>query len=134
MKNYKLQHNYKIIVILTTIFVTLSCNSNRLIYVQNLRCEHLANPLGINSRQPRFSWINISDQQGSVQTSYQIIVASEKDILTEDKNDYWNSGKVNSSESHLITYKGKDLKSGQILYWKVRVWDQNDNVSEWSEP
>jgi alpha-L-rhamnosidase len=51
MKNYKLQHNYKIIVILTTIFVTLSCNSNRLIYVQNLRCEHLANPLGINIRQ-----------------------------------------------------------------------------------
>lgn len=134
MKNYKLQHNYKIIVILTTIFVTLSCNSNRLIYVQNLRCEHLANPLGINSRQPRFSWINISDQQGSAQTSYQIIVASEKDILTEDKNDYWNSGKVNSSQNHLITYKGKDLKSGQILYWKVRVWDQNDNVSEWSEP
>src|SRR5690606_27968299 len=47
---------------------------------------------------------------------------------------YWNSGKVNSSESNLITYDGNKLNSGQLLYWKVRVWDENNKVSKWSEP
>lgn len=134
MKHFYLQYETKLIVILLTTFLIAGCTSNFPIRIQNLTCENLHEPLGINSLQPHFSWINISEKQNKHQTAYQLIVATEIDLLTEDNSDYWNSGKVTSSESNLIRYNGKDLNSGQILYWKVRVWDENNQVSKWSKP
>lgn len=32
-----------------------------------------------------------------------------------------------------IPYKGKQLASRERVYWKVRIWDEKENVSEWSE-
>ena len=134
MKHFSLKGNIKLLIILVTTILIAGCSSNERLYIQNLKCENLNNPLGINSLQPRFSWINITEQPGAYQTAYQIIVATEIDKLTEDRSDYWNSEKVNSSESNLITYNGNKLKSGQLLYWKVRVWDENNQISKWSEP
>ncbi|MDD4778785.1 MAG: alpha-L-rhamnosidase N-terminal domain-containing protein, partial [Fermentimonas sp.] len=134
MKHFSLKCKINLLIILVTTIYIAGCSSDGVIYVQNLKCENLNNPLGINNLNPRFSWINISEQNGAYQTAYQILVATEIDKLTEDKQDYWDSKKVDSSESNLITYNGKKLISGQILYWKVRVWDESNKVSIWSEP
>ncbi len=100
--------------------------------INNLRCEYLVSPLGIDSINPRLSWILESDERGQYQTSYRIIVASNKDLIEKAKGDLWDTGKINSDESIQIVYAGKPLKSKMHCYWKVKVWDKDDIESEWS--
>jgi alpha-L-rhamnosidase len=134
----KLENNLKrfslIPFTIISLFFILGCTKNSHLTVTDLKCNHLINPLGINSLQPHFSWINIAEQQGASQSAYQILVASSSDKLSEQKTDYWDSGKTGSSESNLIQYTGDEPNPGQTLYWKVRVWNENDRVSAWSEP
>jgi alpha-L-rhamnosidase len=100
----------------------------------NLRCEHLANPLGIDVTQPRLSWVIESTHRGERQTAYQILVASSEVLLKQNKGDCWDSGKVASDQSIQVEYQGKPLASRMRCYWKVRVWDQDGKASAWSEP
>ncbi|HKJ79678.1 MAG TPA: family 78 glycoside hydrolase catalytic domain, partial [Prolixibacteraceae bacterium] len=51
-----------------------------------------------------------------------------------DNPDLWDSKKVESNQSTRIEYGGELLKSRQECWWQVRVWDKNNEVSEWSEP
>ena len=98
----------------------------------NLRCEHLLNPLGIDVHRPRLSWRMNSTARGARQTAYQILVASSPTILSQNTGDLWNSGAIVSSQSVLQPYGGQALASGEVCYWKVRVWDENGNFSAWS--
>jgi len=94
---------------------------NAQIKVQNLRCEMLVNPLGIDIKEPRFSWQIVSDQRNVHQTSYQILVASTKEQLSKNEADVWNSGKQNSSQSIHVKYSGKPLESGKKYFWRVKA-------------
>ncbi len=98
----------------------------------NLRCEYLADPLGIDAGSPRLSWILASDQRGEQQTAYQVLVASSAELLDADTGDLWDSGKVVSDESSQIAYAGKALVSRESCFWKVRTWDRDGNSSAWS--
>jgi alpha-L-rhamnosidase len=89
--------------------------------VKNLRCEMLANPLGIDVMQPRFSWQLESAQQNIVQQSYQVFVCSSLQKLQVNDGDTWNSGIINGSKSLLIKYEGKKLESCKKYYWMVKV-------------
>ena len=102
--------------------------------VQNLRCEYLANPLGIDTPQPRLSWVLESGERGQTQTAYQVLVASTEAQLKEGRADLWDSGKVLSDENIQVNYQGKPLDSCQRCFWAVRVWDQNGKVSSFSRP
>src|ERR1035438_4424543 len=59
-----------------------------------LRCEYLDNPLGIDSLQPRLSWVLESKQRAEMQTAYQILAASSEALLKADSGDLWDTGKV----------------------------------------
>lgn len=100
----------------------------------DLKCENLYQPLGIATSSPCFSWKIRSNVNGKSQKDWQIIAASEMKLLTENKADLWNSGKILSGESILVPWQGKNMTSGLLCYWKVRIWDENDKMSEWSEP
>lgn len=41
---------------------------------------------------------------------------------------------MDSDETIQISYAGKELKSSQQIFWKVRVWDADGNISDWSKP
>src|SRR5689334_7654773 len=97
-----------------------------------LRCEYLTNPLGIDEKQPRLSWIVQSRERGQKQTAYRILVASNEDTLKENRGDEWDTGKVTSDETSGIVYGGKPLTSHTRRYWKVQVWDKDDKPSAWS--
>ena len=103
------------------------------ITVQNLRCELLKNPEGIDALQPRLSWELTSTARNTNQTAYQILVASSADKLAANVGDLWNSGWVGSNQSTQITYKGKPLQSTQACFWKVKVWTNKTNT-DWSSP
>ncbi|MGD0518313.1 MAG: glycoside hydrolase family 78 protein [Thermoguttaceae bacterium] len=98
--------------------------------ITNLRCEYLENPLGMDAARPRLSWIIESDQRAQKQTAYQVLVAGAEDKLRANEGDLWDSGKVASDETAQIYYNGKPLASRQQCFWKVRVWDQDGNMSE----
>lgn len=88
-----------------------------------LRCEYLDNPLGIDVRVPRLSWIVESSERGATQRAYRIVVASTPALLKSGKGDLWDSGKVASKQTTQVEYMGKPLQSSQQAFWKVTVWD-----------
>jgi hypothetical protein len=100
----------------------------------DLRCDYAVNPLGVDSANPRLFWKLASGSHGQRQTAYQILAASSEKNLARDDGDLWDSGKVSSDETIQISYAGAALKSSQQIFWKVRVWDQNEKVSVWSKP
>lgn len=98
----------------------------------NLKCEYLSNPLGIDVRQPRFSWVLHHTERGEKQSAYQILVATKPALLERDQGDQWDSGKVTSDDSAQVVYGGKSLESGRTYYWKVRAWDKNGTATPYS--
>ena len=98
----------------------------------DLRCENLTDPCGIGTTLPRLSWKLKSEAAGTGQKGYQVIVASRKELLSEEKADLWNSGKVSSAESVLVPYAGRELQSRSVCFWQARIWDERNRVTEWS--
>jgi alpha-L-rhamnosidase len=105
--------------------------------VQHLTCEYRTNPLGLDVRQPRFSWKLQPTQpaaRGQAQTAYRILVATSRARLAHDQGDLWDSGWTRSDQSQLVVYNGHPLPSGESCFWKVRVKDETGTLSEWSAP
>ncbi|MBE2225614.1 MAG: family 78 glycoside hydrolase catalytic domain, partial [Anaerolineae bacterium] len=99
-----------------------------------LICEYFTNPIGIDTPRPRLSWQSTAEQRGAKQTAYQIMVGESLAALEEQANGrLWDSGKVMADNSVHIAYAGAVLQPGQRCYWRVRVWDENEVVSGWSE-
>jgi len=101
---------------------------------EQLRCEGLTNPQGIDRAEPRFSWMIPLGERGLVQTARQILVADSPESLAADRGTLWDSGRVASNQSQWVPYAGKPLAKGARGWWKVRVWDQAGAVSPWSKP
>ena len=112
--------------------------------VASLRCEYLKDPLGIDVAKPRLSWV-IEDRgqesggRGISQTAYQVLVASNPDLLAKDQGDLWDSGKVDSDRNIHVEYAGRPLESRMRCYWKVRIWTLTPDLrspasSSWSAP
>jgi hypothetical protein len=101
---------------------------------EGLRCEFLADPLGIDVLRPRLSWTLRSGQRGQGQTAFQVLVASSPELLAADRGDLWDSGKVPSAQALYVEYGGAPLQSEQACFWKVRVWDRHGRSSAWSGP
>ncbi|HLI33590.1 MAG TPA: alpha-L-rhamnosidase, partial [Terriglobia bacterium] len=108
--------------LLLLLIAGLAC-SLRLSYSQagpsapfDLRCEYLTNPVGIDVRQPRFSWVLQDSDRGELQSAYQILVATSPQRLARDEGDQWDSGKVTSDNSIQVVYAGKPLASDHVYY------------------
>ena len=96
------------------------------VVVKNLLTENLTNPIGLDEKLPRFSWQLSSDMRNSSQNAYEIKVSAGKTAV-------WNSGKIVTSQSVHVPYAGTALQSGKKYSWQVRVWDNTDKLSAWSE-
>jgi alpha-L-rhamnosidase len=97
------------------------------------KTEYMNNPVGIDERKPRLFWQMEAEERAAVQTAYQILVAGSREKLNNNEGDLWDSGKVESGQSVHIVYEGRPVVSEGEYFWKVRVWDRLDRVSEWSE-
>ena len=102
--------------------------------VENLRCEYLVNPLGIDVVKPRMTWDLSPGPRGRALSAYQILVASSPEKLQNNQGDVWDSGKVASKQFTQVVYAGRPLASGVRYQWKVRAWDETGRASPWSRP
>jgi alpha-L-rhamnosidase len=100
----------------------------------NLRCEYLRNPVGIDVRQPRFSWVLMHTERAQMQSAYQVLVASSPELLAANTGDEWDSGKIASDNSTQVVYGGKPVVSNHFYFWKVRYWDKDGRASDYSHP
>ena len=101
------------------------------IVLSDLRCENLKNPNAIDNQSPHFSW-KIQSDAPMRQQGYEIQVATDSLQLTNNKADLWNSAKVQTPASVMVPYHGKELKSRMLCYWRVRVWNEQGEASDWS--
>ncbi|MCC2599919.1 alpha-L-rhamnosidase [Sphingobacterium sp. FBM7-1] len=99
----------------------------------NLRAEYKNNPF-LDERMPRLSWELSSEKYNQYQSAFQILVASSPDKLDNNEGDLWDTGKQTSGETNQIAYGAQPLTSGQKVWWKVKVWDTDNQESKWSEP
>lgn len=121
----------KLLIPLFTFLGFLSADAE--IIVSELVCEYHHNPVGIDVQTPRLSWKILSDQWDVVQVAYEIRIAETADELLKRGKVKWSSGKVVSGESVNVPFTGPVLESRQRIYWQVRIWDGQENVTPWSE-
>ena len=88
-----------------------------------LRCESLAEPLGVDEARPQLSWRLTDARQGARQTAYEIEVYSRKPAGPQGKADVWDSGRVASGVSAGVAYAGPALVTEKRYFWRVQVWD-----------
>lgn len=93
--------------------------------VSHQRTEYIDNPIGVTFEAPRVSWTLETDRTNTLQTAYELVVMVKGEEV-------WNSGKMASDQSHLVPLTGLKLKSSTRYFWKVRVWDNYEQVSEFS--
>lgn len=108
-------------------FLSCALSGNSQLRSQKLVTENLIDPIGLNVAQPRFCWQMISSKRNTMQTAYAIKVMQGKQVV-------WNSDKILSDSSVYVAYKGTSLQSGKKYQWQVRIWSNNNEVSNWSAP
>jgi len=99
------------------------------VQVSNLTVEHVSSPLGLEERQPKFSWKLSDSKRNSMQTAYEIEVGENSNLSGKLT---WKSGKVTSDASINVIYKGSTLQSDKRYFWRVRVWNNKGESSNWS--
>jgi arylsulfatase A-like enzyme len=82
--------------------------------------------------KPEFGWT--VPIESKFQSAYQILVASSKEIIAANNGDVWDSGQVRSSSSTDVEYGGDALKIGKTYFWKVRIWDDENRLVDYSKP
>lgn len=103
------------------------------VQVVSLQTEAKKNPLGIDARFPHLSWKLIAARRDVRQTAYQIRVTENEPGATHRTHSVFDSGKVRSRDSIDVAYAGSPLQSRHRYVWQVRVWDDDDRPSAWSE-
>jgi alpha-L-rhamnosidase len=92
--------------------------------VVGLKVDYLEQPLGLESRHPRFSWRLESEERNVRQSAYRILVASSEGGIAAGEGDIWDTGRVSSRRCFGIQYRGRGLSSRQRCWWNVQAWDE----------
>jgi alpha-L-rhamnosidase len=121
--------SFKLLLIFLSLFAIAGAQD---LSLKELTVDHKINPVGIDNKNPGFSWKIFEKGNNIMQTAYSIKVASDEKFSASKI--VWQSGKVQSDESNLQLYKGSDLKSVQRYFWQVKIWDNKGKESKWSTP
>jgi alpha-L-rhamnosidase len=80
--------------------------------------------------KPEFSWIVPASV--NIQTGYQILVSSSKELIGKDNADIWDSKKIQGNRSSEIEFGGNNLDVKTKYFWKVRIWNDKNKPSKYS--
>ena len=119
--------NYRKFLIAALLVMSFSVQAKD-ITITRLTCEMREGRVTI-SDAPRLGWQMSSPENGTRQTAYEIEV---RDVWAGKV--VWNSGKVKSAQSQLVSCADAVLEKDRHYTWRVRVWDEADTPSAWSAP
>ncbi len=121
----------KSIKLIFLLLLISAVGNSQALFVKDLTCEHKRDPIGIDVKQPRFSWKITGTENNILQAAYSVRVSTENTFAGSKV--VWNPGKIKSDESILLAYNGPELKPEQKYFWQVKVWDNKGHESKWSE-
>ncbi|UMB61770.1 hypothetical protein MHL31_06090 [Lutibacter sp. A80] len=139
IRRYKLKR-YKqvVLVVFSSLLLFMGCKSqNGISSLKNsptgLTVEFIRAPetVLIIDQKPEFSWE--LPKTAVKQLSYQILVASSKELIENNKGDVWDSEKIVSGQSINIEFKGASLEVGNTYFWKVKIWNEENKESLYSK-
>lgn len=86
-------------------------------------------------KTPKFSWWDHSNIPDSEQTAFQVVVAKRLHELANQEY-IFDSGWVDSSKNNGVKLPEIEQKlvPGELYYWQVRIKDNYDNISGFSQP
>lgn len=96
------------------------------------KTEYLREPIGLGEALPRLSWKMDDARRGARQTAFQVVAASRPELLAAAP-DLWDTGRVVGGDGTGIPWGGAALTSRRRVFWRVRVWDAGNHLSDWSE-
>jgi hypothetical protein len=100
-----------------------------------LKTDAQTNPTQLASAYPTFS-AKYEDPDGDNSSAYEIEVNSASNF---EGTVMWNTGKTSKTitsgvTGNIASYAGTLLSnSATTYYWRLRFWDTDDKVSEWSD-
>ncbi|MDD3108631.1 MAG: hypothetical protein PHV49_05425, partial [Alistipes sp.] len=100
--------------------------------VTDLKCRNLVNPEGIDFAA--MSWKIDTKAQNVTQSAWEIEIASSEKALRRGKADLWCSQPQTSDRQFDIRPEGVTFTPGVKYWWRVRVWDEQQRASAWSDP
>ncbi|WP_214463663.1 family 78 glycoside hydrolase catalytic domain [Levilactobacillus brevis] len=84
---------------------------------------------------PRFSWWDISQIADSWQTAYQIVVGNRLNDMANTHYVFDSGWKLSKNNSAVqVSGLSEYLVPGELYYWQVRIKDNHDNISDFSQP
>jgi alpha-L-rhamnosidase len=116
------------------LFISLNIFQTNAQTIEKLKCEYQETPIGMEVLNPRLSWQMKATYRGAKQSAYQILVADNEADLKKDIGNVWNSGMVKSEQSIKIDYAGKPIESRKRYFWKVKIWNEKNKPTQYSEP
>ena len=122
----------RLLYVITLLLISIGLHAQDF-RVNRLTCDNLTNPLGISTKSPNLSWKISSDGRNFKQIAYRILVSDNIKSLQANSGDVWDSKKVDSDKSIMVSYKGDTLEPSKKYYWKVMIWDSKGKPSDWSE-
>ncbi|MDR1881330.1 MAG: glycoside hydrolase family 78 protein [Prevotella sp.] len=118
-----------------SVFVMVACLLGGCSYrlaIDEMRCEYLVNPVGIDVEKPRFSWVITATERGIRQQAYRIIVSDNQGNVYNKQGDCWDSGWTESDNTILVAYEGQPLAANQAYFWRTASLVDGQEV--WSKP
>lgn len=123
----------KILPFLFLSLFILSCSEKTVeLKFENLKCEYLQDPIGIDAENPRFTWQIVSDSPGVQQKAYEIVIGTDSAKFINNEGIFWNSGEVESSVIPVV-YSGPELQPFTRYFWRAKLQLENGSWSEYSE-
>jgi alpha-L-rhamnosidase len=127
------------VLIAAVLLTGISCNilpakaaSAQAFTVTGLQVEYTPTPIGIEDKNPRFSWQMTAPegQRDYSQAAYQLVVKEPKGTVV------WDTGKVTGDIALGLVYAGTALKAVTRYNWTVTVWNnkgQSTSQTSWFE-
>ncbi|MBP1659539.1 MAG: secreted protein, partial [Candidatus Aminicenantes bacterium] len=115
-------------------FAFLSCSpGSEAVRIWNLTCDGRPDAEGVSIDRPVFGWELEAEARGVSQRACRILVATSPGLLAPGQADVWDSGRLATTDSQFVAYRGKTLASGRAYFWKVGVWGNKGRIPAWSD-
>ena len=126
-----MKHFFCVLTLFLCVMLFSCCTFDNSLKVYDLRCENLVDPLAIDNTEPHFSW-KIHSSENRKQYFYRIIAGTDRKEVESGIGKLWDTGVIESAASVMLPYEGRRLQPSSFVYWKVKVWDNEENESPWS--
>ena len=90
------------------------------------RTEYLKDPVGIDSRHPRFTWRLEAVDAGLTQQGYLLTVSSDSNDLKTGTRALWRTQAASTAQR--AEYAGRPLQPFTTYYWQVTIRDGRGRI------